>query len=214
MSEPVADLKEAVINGKRIVAEELTLKALEAGVAPAVLLSDALIPAMSVVGERFRNGEYFVPEMLMAAKSMKAAMAILKPKMVAGSFASAGRVIIGTVRGDLHDIGKNLVKMMLEGAGFEVVDLGVDVGPDKFVAAVQEHKPQLIAMSALLTTTMLAMVETIKALTAAGLRGKVKILIGGAATTESFAREIGADGYGADAHTATELAKTLAAAPA
>lgn len=211
MSHSLTALKDAVIGGKRVPAEELTRQALDAGVAPATVVGEALIPAMSVVGERFRNGEFFVPEMLMAAKSMKAAMAILKPRMVPGSFASAGRVVIGTVRGDLHDIGKNLVKMMLEGAGFEVVDLGVDVGPEKFVAAVREHKPQLIAMSALLTTTMLAMVETIKAVTAAGLRGQVKILIGGAATTEAFAKEIGADGYGADAHTAAELAKELAA---
>jgi len=211
VSHSLTPLKDAVIGGKRVMAEELTKQALDAGVGPAAVVGEALIPAMSVVGERFRNGEFFGPEMLMAAKSMKAAMAILKPHMVPGSFATAGKVVIGTVRGDLHDIGKNLVKMMLEGAGFEVVDLGVDVGPDKFVEAVREHKPQLIAMSALLTTTMLAMVETIKAVTAAGLRGQVKILIGGAATTEAFAKEIGADGYGADAHTAAELAKELAA---
>ncbi len=213
MSAPTGPLKEAVIAGRRAAAEQLTGQALDAGVAPGVLLGEALIPAMAVVGERFRNGEFFVPEMLMAAKAMKASMAILKPRMAAGSFASAGRVVIGTVRGDLHDIGKNLVKMMLEGAGFEVTDLGVDVGPDQFVAAVREYRPQVVAMSALLTTTMLAMTDTIQAVTAAGLRGQVKILIGGAATTEAYAREIGADGYGADAHTAAELAKELAAVP-
>lgn len=202
-------LKEAIINGKRLDAEAQVRAALDAGTDAAVIVKEALIPAMGVVGEKFRDGEYFVPEMLIAAKAMKSCMEIVRPKLVAGSFKATGKVIIGTVRGDLHDIGKNLVKMMLEGAGFDVVDLGVDVGPEKFVEAVKEHHPQVIAMSALLTTTMLAMPDTIKALDTAGVRKDVKIIIGGAATTEAFAKDIHADGYGADATSAVMQAKVL-----
>jgi 5-methyltetrahydrofolate--homocysteine methyltransferase len=205
----LAALKTAVLNGKRADAEALTRKALEGGADPASLLKDALIPAMDEVGEKFKNGEYFVPEMLVSAKAMKMAMEVIRPKLVAGAYEPAGKVVIGTVRGDLHDIGKNLVKMLLEGAGFEVNDLGVDVGPEKFVEAVKSSKAQIVAMSALLTTTMLAMPDTIKALEGAGLRGGVKVIIGGAATTEAFAKEINADGYGADASTAVQVARQL-----
>ncbi len=205
----LAALKTAVINGKRADAEALTRKALEEGANPASLLKDALIPAMDEVGEKFKNGEYFVPEMLVSAKAMKMAMEVIRPKLVAGAYEPAGKVVIGTVRGDLHDIGKNLVKMLLEGAGFEVTDLGVDVGPEKFVEAVKSAKAQVVAMSALLTTTMLAMPDTIKALDSAGLRNDVKVMIGGAATTEAFAKEIKADGYGADASTAVQVARQL-----
>jgi len=207
-------LKASVLNGKRVVAEALAKEALAAGVDPVVVMKEALIPAMNEVGERFTKGEYFVPEMLVAAKAMKAAMEVLRTKLVAGSFTPAGKVVIGTVRGDLHDIGKNLVKVMLEGAGFEVVDLGVDVAPEKFIEAAKQHSPHLIAMSALLTTTMLSMPDTIKALDGAGLRGKVKVIIGGAATTEAFAKEIKADGYGADAAGAVSLARKLVGAAA
>jgi 5-methyltetrahydrofolate--homocysteine methyltransferase len=164
------------------------------------------------VGEKFRNGEYFVPEMLIAAKAMKSCLEIVRPALKSGSYKSVGKVVLGTVRGDLHDIGKNLVKIMMEGAGFEVVDLGVDVAPEKFVEAVKEHKPQIVGMSALLTTTMLAIPDTIKALESAGVRKSVKVIIGGAAITEEFAREATADAYGADAHTAAEKAKELLAA--
>lgn len=205
----LAALQSAVENGKRIQAEELTKQALEEGADPVALLQQALIPGMRVVGEKFSKGEYFVPEMLIAAKAMKASMEILKPRLKAGNYQPLGKVVIGTVRGDLHDIGKNLVKMMLEGAGFEVVDLGVDATPEKFVEAVREHHPQVVAMSALLTTTMLAMADTVRALTDAGLREQVKVIIGGAATTEAFAREIGADQYGADATAAANGTKEL-----
>ncbi|MEK7764981.1 MAG: corrinoid protein [bacterium] len=208
----LAALRTAILEGKRKDAEALTKAALDQGTDPGTIARDALIPAMQEVGDRFSRGEYFVPEMLIAAKAMKMAMEVLRPTLAKSGYTPAGRVIIGTVRGDLHDIGKNLVKMMLEGAGFEVVDLGVDVSPEKFVEGVKQHKPQLVAMSALLTTTMLSMPDTIKALSAAGLRGTVKVVIGGAATTEAFAKEIAADGYGSDAATAVALAKRLVTA--
>jgi 5-methyltetrahydrofolate--homocysteine methyltransferase len=202
-------LKDLIIAGKRKDAEAMTRVLLDGGMDPVKMIQEALIPAMGVVGDKFKNGEYFVPEMLISAKAMKQSMEVIKPKLVAGTYKPVGKVVIGTVRGDLHDIGKNLVKMMLEGAGFEVIDLGVDVAPEKFVAAAKEQNAQLVAMSALLTTTMLSMPDTIKALEASGLRGKVKVMIGGAATTEAFAKEIKADGYGADASTAVSLAKQL-----
>jgi len=205
----LAQLKEAVENGKRAQAEALTRAAVEAGVPPIEILEKGLVAAMSSVGEKFKKGEAFVPELLIAAKSMKAAMEIIRAKLVAADYKPLGKVVIGTVRGDLHDIGKNLVKMMLEGAGFEVVDLGVDVGPEKFVEAVRQHSPQIVAMSALLTTTMLSMPDTVKALKDAGLRDKVKVIIGGAPITDSFAAEISADGYRPDASTAVDLAKEL-----
>jgi 5-methyltetrahydrofolate--homocysteine methyltransferase len=177
---------------------------------PAIdILQKGLITAMGTVGQKFADGEYFVPEMLMAAKAMKSCMELLRPHIAKSDYQPLGRVVLGTVRGDLHDIGKNLVKVMLEGGGFEVVDLGVDVSPEKFVEAVKEHKPHLIGMSALLTTTMLAIPDTIKALSAAGLRDGVKVMIGGAAITGEFAREVTADAYGADAHSAVEQAKQL-----
>ena len=207
----LAALRKSVIDGKRKDAEALTRQALDGGADPASLLNDALVPAMDEVGAKFKNGEYFIPEMLVAAKAMKMAMEVLKPKLAAGTYKAAGKVVIGTVRGDLHDIGKNLVKMLLEGAGYDVVDLGVDVSPEKFVEAVKVNKPQVVAMSALLTTTMLSMPETIKALDTAGVRKDVKVIIGGAAITDAFAKEISADGYGADASTAVELTRKLAA---
>jgi 5-methyltetrahydrofolate--homocysteine methyltransferase len=203
------ELATAVETGKRVAAENLTRKALEEGVAPTEVLSKGLILAMSHVGEKFAQGEYFVPEMLMAAKSMKSCMEILRPHLVKADFKPLAKVVLGTVRGDLHDIGKNLVKVMLEGGGFEVVDLGVDVAPEKFVAAVKEHKPQVVGMSALLTTTMLSIGETIKALDAAGVRASVRVIIGGAAVTEEFAKETKADAYGADAYGAVLKAKEL-----
>ncbi len=205
-------LRTAVLTGKRKEVEALTQAALAAGADPGVVLKEALVSAMQEVGDKFQAGEYFVPEMLVAAKAMKAAMEVLRPRLVAGGYEPAGRVVIGTVRGDLHDIGKNLVKLMLEGAGFEVTDLGVDAPPEKFVEAVRERHPQIVAMSALLTTTMLSMPDTIKAIEDAGLRGNLKVIIGGAATTEAFAKEIRADGYGADAASAVSLAKSMVAA--
>ena len=176
------------------------------------ILKEGLIAAMAEVGRLFEENEYFVPEMLVAARSMQGGLALLKPLLAAGGTTPAGTVVVGTVKGDLHDIGKNLVSMMLEGAGFEIVDLGTDVPPERFVAAVKEHHAQVIGMSALLTTTMPSMASTIKALEEAGLRGKVKVMVGGAPVTDEFAKRIGADGYSPDASSAVRLAKALSAA--
>jgi len=208
----MADLeavRKAVEFGKKNDAIAATNKALEEGAAPGDLVEKALIPAMAAVGEKFQKGEAFVPEMLVAAKAMKFCMEIIRPKLVGTGYKPVGKVVIGTVRGDLHDIGKNLVKMMMEGAGFEVVDLGVNVEPAQFVEAVKQHSPQVVAMSALLTTTMLAMPDTVIALKEAGIRDRVKVIIGGAPITESFSKEIGADGYRSDAFAAATLAKEL-----
>jgi 5-methyltetrahydrofolate--homocysteine methyltransferase len=183
--------------------------ALNAGMPAETILKDGLIAAMAEVGRLFEENEYFVPEMLVAARAMQGGLALLKPQLAAGGTTPAGKVVVGTVKGDLHDIGKNLVAMMLEGAGFEIVDLGTDVTPEKFVAAVVEHKPNAIAMSALLTTTMPSMSNTIKALQEAGLREQVKVMIGGAPVTDEFAKRIGADGYSPDASSAVRLAKSL-----
>jgi 5-methyltetrahydrofolate--homocysteine methyltransferase len=202
----------AVLEGNMAGAENGVRAALAAGEAPEVVLKEGLIAAMGEVGRLFEENEYFVPEMLVSARAMKAGLAILKPKLASGGTVAAGKIVIGTVKGDLHDIGKNLVAMMLEGAGFEVVDLGTDVSPDKFVAAVTQHHPNLVGMSALLTTTMPSMGGTIKALQEAGLRDHVKVMIGGAPVTDAFSRQIGADGYSADASSAVRLAKSLVAA--
>jgi 5-methyltetrahydrofolate--homocysteine methyltransferase len=185
--------------------------ALDADVAPGEILNQGCIAAMGEVGRLFEEGEMFVPEMLIAARAMQAGMNILKPHLAEGEITSAGKVVIGTVAGDLHDIGKNLVGMMMEGAGFEIVDLGTDVSADAFVGAVKEHNPDLIGMSALLTTTMPSMTATVEALTEAGLRDQVKVLIGGAPVTQTFADEIGADGFAPDASSATRKAKELLA---
>jgi 5-methyltetrahydrofolate--homocysteine methyltransferase len=188
---------------------ELVQSALDKGLSPSEVLSGGLIAGMDQVGKDFKAGELFVPEVLIAARAMHAGMGVLRPLLAASGAPSAGKYIIGTVKGDLHDIGKNLVKMMVEGAGFEVVDLGTDVTPDKFVAAVREHQPRLVGMSALLTTTMTNMKAVIEALQEAGLRGSVKIMIGGAPVTEAFAQQIGADAYAPDAATAVDVARSL-----
>jgi 5-methyltetrahydrofolate--homocysteine methyltransferase len=201
-------LAENLINGKAPKVKELTEKALAEGVAPAEILNDGLIKGMSVVGERFKNNEFYVPEVLIAARAMHAGMDILKPALADSGVQPIGRVLLGTVKGDLHDIGKNLVAMMMEGAGFEVVDLGIDVAPEKFVAAAKDGGG-VIAMSALLTTTMTAMKTTVEALEEAGVRDDVKILIGGAPVTQNYADEIGADGYARDAASAADKAKEL-----
>jgi 5-methyltetrahydrofolate--homocysteine methyltransferase len=189
---------------------ELVKQALTQGLSPKEVLSDGLIAGMDRVGRDFKAGDLFVPEVLVAARAMHAGMNILRPLLVGSDVVTAGKCIIGTVKGDLHDIGKNLVKMMLEGAGFEIVDLGVDVKPEAFVAAVREHQPSIVGMSALLTTTMVSMKTTIEALKEAGLRDSVKIMVGGAPVTETFARDIGADAYSADAGSAVETARQLA----
>jgi 5-methyltetrahydrofolate--homocysteine methyltransferase len=188
----------------------LVQQALDEGMDPAEVLQGGLIAGMDEVGRDFKAGELFVPEVLIAARAMHAGMAVLRPLLADSDVPSAGKFVIGTVKGDLHDIGKNLVRMMLEGAGFDMVDLGTDVEPQAFVNAVREHKPQLIGMSALLTTTMVQMKTTIDALEEAGLRDSVKVMIGGAPVTDAFANEIGADAYAADAASAVDVARSLA----
>lgn len=204
-------ISEALQRGDAEKVEELVKKSLEENLSPKKILEDGLIKGMGIIGAKFKKNEVYVPEVLIAARAMHAGMNILKPKLIETGVKNIGIVAIGTVKGDLHDIGKNLVKMMLEGAGFEVIDLGIDVSVDKFVEAVKEHKPNVIAMSALLTTTMVNMPEVIKALEAAGLRGKVKIMIGGAPITQNYADQIGADGYSPDAASAVDKAKTFIA---
>jgi 5-methyltetrahydrofolate--homocysteine methyltransferase len=199
----------AVIDGEMDIVRQNTKIALDLGIDPAEILDSCLIKAMSEVGHRFECGEFYVPEMLIAARAMQAGMAILKPHLAVGNIKSKGKVLIGTVKGDLHDIGKNLVSMMLEGAGFEIKDLGTDVSADKFLMSIREYQPDILALSALLTTTMPYMKTTIDALEADGLREKVKILIGGAPVTEAYAKQIGADGYSSDASRAASLASSL-----
>jgi len=197
--------------GEDEVVAELVQKALDQGLAPGEVLQGGLIAGMDEVGRDFKAGDLFVPEVLIAARAMHAGMNVLRPLLAEGEVMSAGKFVIGTVKGDLHDIGKNLVKMMLEGAGFETVDLGTDVEPQAFVKAVREHKPTLVGMSALLTTTMVQMKATVEALQEAGVRDSVKIMVGGAPVTEAFARNIGADAYAPDAASAVDKARELAA---
>ncbi|MGQ9682692.1 MAG: corrinoid protein [Anaerolineae bacterium] len=208
----MVDLKqiyEYTVNGNAAKVKELTQQALDEGVPPGEIVTKYLIPAMGEVGDRFERNEFYVPELLIAARAMQGALSLIKPLLSESDIQSAGKVAIGTVKGDLHDIGKNLVAMMLQGAGFEIVDLGVDVAPDKFVQAVKDSGAQVVALSALLTTTMPAMKTTIEALKAAGLRDKVKVIIGGAPVTQRYADEIGADGYAPDANSAVRKTKEL-----
>ena len=208
MDGELKELYTAILEGQRDEAKEYVEAALQEGV-PAGEVLDVMVNAMGEVGELFEEGEYFVPEMLIAARAMKTGMEILKPELVGADIQPIGKIVAGTVKGDLHDIGKNLVCMMLEGAGFQVIDLGTDVSPEAFIAAVQEHQPDFVAMSALLPTTMPNRETTITALNAAGLRGAVRVLIGGAPVTQGYADKIGADGYAPDASRAVKLAKTL-----
>jgi 5-methyltetrahydrofolate--homocysteine methyltransferase len=200
---------EVLLAGNPGRVEEIVHEALKTGVAAETIINTGLIPAMELVGDKFKNNEVFLPEVMMAARAMQAGLKILQPLLTKESATKNGRVVMGTVRGDHHDIGKNLVATMLEGAGFEVVDLGADVPVEKFVEAVQNHHPEVVGLSALLTTTMPAMKETIVALETAGLRDQVKIMIGGAPVTQEYADRIGADGYSEDAGAAVELAKAL-----
>ena len=209
MSDP-AELYEAILTGDAKRARKVTEEALAANVDPSLLLGKYMIPAMDEVGSRFECNEYFVPELLIAARAMKTSLELLTPKLAEAGAKAVGRVVIGTVQGDLHDIGKNLVASMLEGGGFDVVDLGVDVSPDKFVQAAQEKEGSMVALSALLTTTMTQMKAVIEALKAAGIRDKTKVLIGGAPITQQYADEIGADGYSDNASSAVALARKLA----
>ena len=200
----------AIIECNAAKSGELTQKLVDEGVKPTEIINQGLISGMNVVGDRFKKGEMYVPEVMMAAKAMHAGMSIVKPLLVEGESSTTGKVLIGTVAGDLHDIGKNLVGMMMESGGMEVVDLGVDVTPEKFAEAVREQKPQVIGLSALLTTTMLSMKDTIEVLKEEGLRDSVKVIVGGAPVTQDFADEIGADGWAPDAASAKDLAQKLA----
>jgi len=198
-----------ILEGDMPAVEQATQAALDAQMSPGEILNQAMIPAMDEVGRLFEENEYYVPELLVAARAMKAGLAILRPHLVATGIEPKGRVALGTVKGDLHDIGKNLVGIMIEGAGFEVIDLGVDVSPAQFVDAVKDKDAQVIGMSALLTTTMPGMKRTIEALNEEGLRDRIKVIIGGAPVTQRYADEIGADGYGRDAAAAAKLVKQL-----
>ncbi len=202
-------LHQAILDGNAQLSVEETTRALEAGLDPITIIEGTMIPAMDEVGRLFECQDYFVPELLLSGRAMKSAMQLLRPLLANSGAQPAGRVVIGTVKGDLHDIGKNIVASMLEGGGFEVTDLGTDVPPDRFIDAIRERNADIICLSALLTVTMPAMKTTIEALARAGVRDKVKVLIGGAPVTSQYAREIGADGYGENAPAAVALARKL-----
>jgi 5-methyltetrahydrofolate--homocysteine methyltransferase len=212
MSEVLSQLATSVIEGDRDVMEGLTQKALNEGLSAKQILDEGLMPGMDHVGKEFRAGNMFVPEVLRSARAMQTSMDILRPLLAETGAKMVGKVVLGTVKGDLHDIGKSLVAMMCEGAGFEVEDLGKDVEPDAFVEAVKQYEPDLVGMSALLTTTMRAMEQTIKALEEAGVRDSVKIMVGGAPVTQEFADQIGADAYASNAAAASDMAKKLVGA--
>ena len=205
-------IRQGIMEGDMPLTQAKVQEAIDANIAPGDILQEGLVAAMAEVGRLFEEGEYFVPEMLIAARAMKAGLALLRPLLIEADVKPAGKVAAGTVKGDLHDIGKNLVCMMLEGAGFEIVDLGVDVSPEKFLDAVVNRDVDIVAMSALLTTTMPNMKVTVDALKEAGVRDKVRVIIGGAPVTDAYAKEIGADGYASDASRAVALAKSLVGA--
>jgi 5-methyltetrahydrofolate--homocysteine methyltransferase len=209
MEAVVTAIYDSVVEGEQDRAVALVSEALQAQVPPDQILNDGLVRAMEEVGARFACGDFYVPEMLLSARAMQAGLALLRPRLVAAGVPMRGKVVLGTVQGDLHDIGKNLVGMMLEGAGFEIIDLGTDVAAQQFAAAVRDHRPALVCLSALLTTTMANMQAAIRAIEATGLRDQVKILVGGAPLTEDFARAIGADGFAPDASRAAALAGSL-----
>jgi 5-methyltetrahydrofolate--homocysteine methyltransferase len=211
VEEIIDSIYENILEGNRDGATASVEQALEAGVDPDVILQEGMIAAMKEVGRLFEEGDYFVPEMLIAARAMQSGLALLKPYLVDSAVKPAGTVAVGTVKGDLHDIGKNLVAMMLEGAGFVIHDLGTDVAPETFVTAIREKEVDVVGLSALLTTTMPSMEATIKAIEAAGLRDKVKIIIGGAPVTQEYADRIGADGFAADASSAVAVTESLLA---
>lgn len=202
-------LSNSIIEGDANTAAELTQQALAEGIDPLVIVNDGLIPGMDVVGVKFKSYEFYLPEVLVSARAMKTAMAFVSPLLAERTDASRGRVVIGTVKGDLHDIGKNLVGMMMEGAGMEVIDLGTDVAPDDFIRAIEDKEPQILCLSALLTTTMPVMKTIIDLANESEIRQRVKIMVGGAPLTEKYATDIGADGYAAEAASAVEMAKEL-----
>ncbi|NIQ97799.1 MAG: cobalamin-binding protein [Desulfuromonadales bacterium] len=212
MSDYLEKLSTTILEGDSETTVELVQGALDEGVAAKTILDDGMIVGMNEVGDRFKRGDMFVPEVLMSADAMSAGLKLLRPELAKADTKMIGKIVLGTVKGDLHDIGKNLVGMMCEGAGFEIVNLGFDVPPENFIEAIKEHQPEIVGMSALLTTTMRAMGHTIKAIEEAGLRDQVKIMVGGAPVDKDFADRIGADGYGSNAVAASDLAKQLVAA--
>jgi len=205
------ELKQLVIDGKADKAVALVVKLMDEGKAPDAIMGQALIPAMDVVGKLFQDGEYFLPELLVAARAMQKSVEVIKQRSPAGSVTKSGKAVVGTVKGDLHDIGKNLLAMALEGAGFEVVDLGTDVSAEQFVGAVKEHKPHVVGMSALLSTTMYMMKDVIEAIDEAGLHSSVKIMVGGAPLNDDYAKKIGADFYGPDCVAGRDYARSVVA---
>lgn len=209
VADVLQQIAEQLYNGEEEQVADLVQQALNQGINPGKVLESGLMAGMDRIGKDFKCGDLFVPEVIISAKAMHAGMNVLKPHLADDSTNNAGKFIIGTVKGDLHDIGKSLVKLMLEGSGFVAVDLGIDVSPEKFVEAVRTHKPALVAMSALLTTTMVYMKTTIDALTEAGLRDSVKIMVGGAPVTQDYSKVIGADGYAPDAARAVDIAREL-----
>ena len=208
MSDILDSLFDAIVDGEIETTAGHVQAALDSGAAPSVLLQSCMFPAMREVGVLFEEGEYFVPEMIVSARAMQAGLKVLKPRLAETGVEPIGKVVIGTVQGDLHDIGKNLVSMMLEGVGFEVVDLGVDVKPQTFIESVQSHQPDIVALSALLTTTMPKLKVTIDALREAGVLGQARVLVGGAPVTSDYAEAISADGFASDAGQAAELASS------
>ncbi len=209
MNETLQNIFDSILSGKKAETLSYIQAALDAGIPLDQIINDGMIAAMGEVGRRFEMRDYFIPEMLVAARAMQAGMNAVKPYLADSNIKSSGKVVVGTVNGDLHDIGKNLVSVMLEGAGFTIVDLGTDVSPDKFIQAINEHQPDILALSALLTTTMLNLGVVIENLKQAGVRERVKVLVGGAPVTETFAAHIGADGYAPDASRAVNVAKAL-----
>ena len=205
------ELKHLVIDGKSDKAVALVGKLMDEGKAPDAIMEQTLIPAMDVVGKLFQDGEYFLPELLVAARAMQKSVEVIKQRSPAGSVTKSGKAVVGTVKGDLHDIGKNLLAMALEGAGFEVVDLGSDVAAEQFVVAVKEHKPDVVGMSALLSTTMYMMKDIIEAIDKAGLHSCVKIMVGGAPLNDDYAKKIGADFYGPDCVAGRDYARSVVA---
>lgn len=207
MNRMLEKLSKAILEGRSEMTPDLVQQALEEGLAPKTILDEGMVLGMNEVGARFKRGDMYVPEVLMSADAMHAGLEVLRPQLTAAGASLSGKIVMGTVEGDLHDIGKNLVSMMCEGAGFEVVNLGFNVKPERFVTAIKEYKPQIVGMSALLTTTMRSMGHTIRAIEEAGLRDQVKIMVGGAPVDQAFAERIGADGYGSNAPAAADLAK-------
>jgi 5-methyltetrahydrofolate--homocysteine methyltransferase len=212
MSEIFEKLSTAILEGNSAQTPKLVQKALDQGLSSKEILDNGLVLGMNEVGARFKRGDMFVPEVLMSAEAMQAGLSVLRPHLASSGAKLLGKVVLGTVKGDLHDIGKNLVGMLCEGAGFDVIDLGFNVEPEKFVAAIKEHQPDIVGLSALLTTTMRAMGHTIKAIEEAGLRDRVKIMVGGAPVDNEFAKRIGADGYGSNAPAGSDLAKRFVGA--